>query len=57
MDQRFTISYFRGLMCVAGPNDGFIILASELLRKRVARGARFRIESLNEIEPLNGLGT
>jgi hypothetical protein len=57
MDQRFTISYFRGLMRVAGPNDGFIILASELLRKRVARSARFRIESLNEIEPLNGLGT
>jgi hypothetical protein len=54
--QRFAISYFRGLVRVAGPYDGFTILTGELLRKRVARGARFRIASRNEIESLNRLG-
>jgi hypothetical protein len=54
--QRFAISYFRDLVCVAGSNHGLIILTSELLRKRVARSARFRIEPLNEIKSLNRLG-
>jgi len=54
--QRFAIPHFRGLVRVAGPCNGFTILTGELLRKRVARGARFRIESLNEIKSLNRLG-